>query len=145
MSPIKSIGHEVKTLSHLIKRFLDESAKNCELEELTAMQGWIIAYLYHHGNEKEIFQRDLEKQFDIRRSTVTGVLQLMERKGLIVREPVQHDARLKRLKLTPKAISIHETVVQKFRDVENKIRSGLTQEEIDTFFVIIDKIKRNIE
>jgi DNA-binding MarR family transcriptional regulator len=145
MGPLKSIGHEVKILSNLIKRYLDESAKNSELEDLTAMQGWIISYLYHHGNEQEIFQRDLEKQFDIRRSTVTGVLQLMERKELITREPVKYDARLKSLKLTPKAIAIHERVVEKFREVEDKLRRGLTQEEIDTFFAIIDKIKRNID
>ncbi|HHX95086.1 MAG TPA: MarR family transcriptional regulator [Clostridia bacterium] len=144
MMPPKTIGHEVKSLSNLIRRYLHESAKNTELEDLTAMQGWIIAYLYHRGNGQEIFQRDIEKKFDVRRSTVTGVLKLMEQKGLITREPVEHDARLKSLKLTPKAVSLHEMVMQKFEEVENKLRSGLTEEEIEAFFEIIDKIKGNI-
>lgn len=141
----KTIGHEVKSLSNLIKRCLNESRRNSNLENLTAMQGWIIAYLYRHGNAQEIFQRDLEKQFDIRRSTVTGVLQIMEQKGLITREPVSYDARLKRLRLTAKAVSIHQGIIQKFREVEDRLRKDLTEEEIETFFVIIDKIKRNIE
>ena len=36
------------------------------------------------------------------RSTVTGVVKLMERKGLIRRESVSSDARLKKLVLTEK-------------------------------------------
>lgn len=141
----KTIGYEVKSLSNLIKRYLHETTKGSGLEDLTAMQGWIIAYLYHHRNEHEIFQRDLEKNFNVRRSTITGVLQLMERKGLITREPVEYDARLKSLKLTPKAISLHEMVMERFMEVEKRLRQGLSEEEVAAFFSIIKKIKGNIE
>lgn len=147
-SPInlpKTIGHEIKCLANMIKRCFDENIKNSELEGLTAMQGWILAYLYHHGRGQEIFQRDLEREFDIRRSTVTGMLQLMEGNGLITREPVAHDGRLKRLRLTPRAISHHEAVIQKFREMENQLGTGLTEDEIATFFYVVEKIKANIE
>ena len=64
------------------------------------MQGWIIGYLYQN-RDKEVFQRDIQEQFSIRRSTVTGILQLMEKNGLITRSSVERDARLKKLELTP--------------------------------------------
>lgn len=145
MSPPKTIGFEIKSLSNLIKRCIDESATNSGLNGLTGMQVWIIGYLYDHADAQETFQRDLEKEFNIRRSTVTGILQLMERNGLITREPVENDARLKKLKLTPKAIKIHEQVTQKIMDVENRLRRGLSEEEVATFFSIIDKIKHNVK
>lgn len=42
-----------------------------------------------------IFQKDLETEFCIGRSTVTNILNLMEKKGFVRRESVSYDARLK--------------------------------------------------
>src|SRR5690606_32706222 len=103
----KSIAFEIKVLATLLKRNLDAGRDDTGKESLTGMQGWVLGYL--KGNtERDIFQRDLEKEFNIRRATVSGVLQLMERNGLIVREPVEHDARLKKISLTEKGILLHE-------------------------------------
>ena len=49
------------------------------------MQGWIIDYIYDRGNDP-VFQRDIEKEFTIRRSTATELLKLMEKNGLITRQ-----------------------------------------------------------
>jgi len=145
MKPPKSIGFELKTLANLMKRNLEECFSEEDGENgTTGMQGWIIGYVV--GNEhREVFQRDLEKDFNIRRATVTGVLKLMERNGLIVREPVAYDARLKKITLTPKARDIHEKNVQRFISFETKLRQGLSDEEVDTFYAIAEKLKKNLE
>jgi len=75
---------------------------------------------------------------------VTGMLQLMERNGLIIREPVIHDARLKKLTLTLKADRMHERVVKRFEEFENHLRSGLSEEEIVVFIELAEKLKRNL-
>ena len=144
----KSIGFEIKTLSNLIKRRIDESRTNEEKEELaeiTGVQGWIIGYIFDHSKEKDVFQKDIEKEFNIRRSTATGILQLMERKGYIQREAVAHDGRLKKLTLTPKAIAIHFKVMEKINEVEDKLKQGLSEGEIMFFFELMEKIRKNIE
>lgn len=145
MSPPKTIGFEIKSLGNLIKRCIYESAARSGLDGLTGVQGWIIGYLYEHKDGPGVFQRDIEKTFQIRRSTVTGILQLMEKKGLITREPAVHDARLKRLQLTPKAIAHHELIMEKIREVEARLRRGLSEEEVETFFLLVEKIRRNLE
>jgi Transcriptional regulators len=143
MKPPRAISFEIRMLANLIKRQMDDGVSDGE-DGLTGMQGWVIGYL--RGNsEREVFQRDLEKDFNIRRATVTGVLQLMERNGLIVRKPVVHDARLKKITLTPKAISQHDRVVQQFSEFENRLRQGLEEEEISVFFTIAEKLKINLE
>ncbi|WP_309123132.1 MarR family transcriptional regulator [Paenibacillus sp.] len=145
MKPPKAIGFELKTLANLIKRNLDECfSEDAGEDGLTGMQGWIIGYVVACA-DRAVFQRDLEKQFNIRRATVTGMLQGMERNGLIVREPVAYDARLKKITLTPKAREIHEKNVQRFIDFETKLRNGLSEEEIASFFAIAEKLKKNLE
>lgn len=55
---------------------------------------------------REIYQHTIEQKFCITRSTASRVLALMEKKGLIARESVEHDARCKRIVLTDKADAI---------------------------------------
>ncbi|MEK4476270.1 MarR family winged helix-turn-helix transcriptional regulator [Paenibacillus sp. FSL R7-0048] len=143
MKPPKSIGFEIKVLANLIKRKLDDGSLDDGEESLTGMQGWIIGYLKANRN-RAVFQRDIEKDFNVRRATVTGMLQLMERNGLIIREPVIHDARLKKLTLTLKADRMHERVVKRFEEFENHLRSGLSEEEIVVFIELAEKLKRNL-
>jgi len=140
----KAIGFEIKVLSNLIKRNLDETSSEDGQDALTGMQGWVIGYVLANAN-REVFQKDIEKVFNIRRATVTGVLQLMERNGLIIRESVAYDARLKKITLTPKALELHERNVQRFLDFEAKLTRGLSKEEIEAFYAIAEKLKKNLE
>jgi DNA-binding MarR family transcriptional regulator len=138
------IGFQVRTLSNLIKRLVDQTAFQGRERPATGMHGWVIGYLYENRN-RDVFQRDLQEQFSIRRSTVTGILQLMEKNGLITRQSVDEDARLKKIVLTPKAIEQHEQIHRSIRKVEEQLSEGLTPEEKQTFLELCDKIRRNIE
>ncbi len=141
----REIGFEIKTLSNLINQRMGQYKAESHLEGLTRMQSWIIGYLYHHSTEQDVFQRDIETVFSIRRSTATGILQLMEKNGLLTREAVENDARLKKLILTPKAVAHHQAIMRMIQKNEEQLSRGLTQEEIDTFFALTDKIKKNLE
>ena len=136
---------ELKILTNMIRRRIHTCITSGETNaELTRMQGWIIGYLYEN-QEKDVFQKDVEAKFRIRRSTASGILQLMEKKELLERHSVDYDARLKKLDLTPKAISYREKLMHNLNETERQISQGLTLEEIETFFVLIDKMKKNIE
>ena len=93
---------------------------------------------------QDMFQRDLEKVFNIRRSTVTGTLQLMEKRGLILRSPVEGDARLKGLQLTEAAVQIHDQIDQGIEHMEHKLRQGLSDEEVEQFHRMLTIISRNL-
>lgn len=143
MHPPKSIGAETKILSNLIGQRIEQtiSAKF----GLTKMQAWIIGYIYFRSPKSDVFQKDIETHFNIRRSTATGILQLMEKNGLLTRESVSYDARLKKLVLTEKSAGINKSVIALFADTERELSKGLTDEELDCFFKIIDKIKTNAQ
>ena len=108
------------------------------------MQGFIIGYLCSHS-DSDVYQRDIEGEFKIRRSTATGILNLMEKNGLIERKLVSCDARLKKLVLTQKAIDMHNIFLIGIDDIENNARIGLSEDEIKFFFTTLNKIRKNIE
>lgn len=137
----KRAGHEIKTISNLIKREI--SGMFSEEEHITGVQGRILGYLYHH-QEEEIFQRDLEAEFLIRRSTVTGILQLMEKNGLIYRQSVAKDARLKQLKLTPKAIAANQRVEERIDRMEAKLIRDVAEEDLEIFYMVLERMKKNL-
>ncbi len=111
--------------------------------ETTAYHGRIIGYIFDRRNE-DVFQKDIENRFGIRRSTVTKLLQLMEANGLIKRTSVLSDARLKKITLTEKAVSMHEHFRNEIDKFEEALTKGLTPEEIESFFSVTEKIYNNL-
>ena len=108
------------------------------------MHGFIIGYLYDNSDH-DIYQREIEEKFNIRRSSVSSVLGLMEKNGLIKREAVEHDARLKKLVLTDKAKKLHERVHEEIEELEDTLTKGISQSELDSFMNTLDKLKTNLE
>lgn len=144
MRDIRMIGAQVRRLSNLMKRRMDEALADAGIGCVTGVQGRVLGYIAHH-QDQPVFQRDLEEEFYIRRSTATGILQLMEQKGLLERRPVEQDARLKRLCLTPKALAIHQAIENQIRRTEEELAACLTQQELDQFFSIAAKLCRRLE
>ena len=140
----RHVGFAIRTLSNLVKRNIDNSIEKRHIDNQTTMHGWVIGYLYDHRNS-DIFQRDLEEEFSVRRSTATAILQLMEKNGLITRQAVACDARLKKLVLTTKAIEMHELIVKDIEQFEKRLIQGLSDEELNVFFATIEKMKMNLE
>lgn len=133
-------GGEIHRVSHLFKRVLDEGMP----PEMTGMQGHIIGFICRNEGHA-VFQRDIEAEFGIRRSTATGILQLMEKNGLLRREPVEYDARLKKLVLTPKALALHECIVTRIRTVEAQAVQGVDPAQLKIFFSVLDQVRGNLE
>lgn len=140
----RRIGFEIHRSSRLVKRYLDNDATKLYIDKLTGTHGWAIGYL-HHNSDRDIFQKDFEQEFNIRPSTASNILSLIEKNGLITRESVPYDARLKKIVLTQKAIDIHQIIENSFEKLENKLKDGISQEELEIFFKVIDKINNNIE
>ncbi len=140
MEPNSHVGAKIRTLSNLIRRRLDEEMP----PEVTGVHGWIIGFLCRNEG-RDMFQRDIEAEFNLRRSTATGILQLMEKNGLLRREPVPYDARLKKLLLTPKALALHRDVMKRIDATEARIRKGVSAQELRDFFAIVEKFRKNLE
>lgn len=139
----RDVGPEVKRLGNEIHSNID-AYRAAAGDDLTMMQSWIIGFLYDE-RDREVFQKDIEAKYSIARSTATGILQLMEKKGYIVRQTVEKDARMKRLVLTEKGLQQRENTIRNIQRLEARLREGISEEDLDTFFRVIRKMRNNIE
>ncbi len=140
----KNIGFNIRRLSNYIKRDIEKSSASQKIVLPKGVNGWAIHYLYEN-REKQIFQRDFENRFSIRRSTASNILKTMEQNGFIKRVSVESDARLKRIILTDKAIQIHQNIMNDITNREKRMRKGFTDSEIETFLSMINRFITNLE
>ena len=139
------IGYEVCTLNQVIGRLVNSyQSKVDEKAGINRMQGWIIGYLYRHS-EEDVFQKDLEAEFQMARSTASGILQAMEKKGLITRESIPRDARLKRLVLTEKGMEFQMEIMENFDRIQDVLKSDIPQEKLECFMEVLDMIRENAQ
>ncbi|SFH52766.1 MarR family winged helix-turn-helix transcriptional regulator [Pisciglobus halotolerans] len=139
----QSVSFSLQATSNQVKRTIAKKMAEVFGNRSNLMQHQIIGYIQSHQQE-DIFQKDIEELLTIRRSTATGILNTLEKRGLIHREPVSYDARLKKLAITSKGVEFEKKAVGCMRAVESQVRAGLTDEELAIFFRVLSKIRSNI-
>lgn len=137
------IGYQIKALDHLLRRQIEAFIRENGFDGMTMINGFIIGYLAENEGT-DIFQKDIEKQFKVGKSSLAGTLKTMEEKGYIIRQPVPGDTRLKRVCLTDKARTYIQKIDQGHIQMEEKLCQGLTDEEIQTFLQIVRKMQDNL-
>lgn len=110
---------------------------------VTLTQIQIIEYIMEH-QDKEVYQRELENVLNLRRATVSGVLQTMEKNGLVERVGYLEDARVKKIILNDKAKELFSYNKLKLQGLEKAILNGIDKNELETFSRVLDKMKNNI-
>ena len=136
------LGFTIRALHNMIKRYLSVTMPQ-EARDATAGNVGILIYLDKHS-DREVFPQDIENQFSITRSTVSRVLALMERKGMIRREPVLRDARLKRIVPTDRAHDIAQSLRDNADRADEMLLSGFSDEESAELRRLLLKVKGNL-
>lgn len=130
-------------LSHIWHRVIEKRMSDLGL---SSIQSRMLGHLYFESRQGEkVFQRDLERIFQIRKSSVTSVIQILERSGLIRRIGVPGDARQKELVLTERGIAVQETVIERLDMLEGLANEALTPDERRLWFSCIRKIETRLK
>lgn len=142
--------YQIRTLEKLIirrywveKGFTKEDFEN-KMKKTSPTQMQIIEYMLKHDQE-DVYQKDLEKVLRLRRATVSGVLQTMEKNNLISRITNQEDTRTKKIILNENTKKLFLENKKKFDEIEEKIIKGISNENLNLFFQVIEEMKKNIE
>lgn len=135
----RKIGPEIHCADLKLSRNLSAHVRKSGVDEVTMMHGWIIRYLYENR------EQDIEQRFAVGRSTVTNLLQLMEKKGFVRRESVKQDARLKKVILTEKGIASQESFEDIVEHIEEELSEGISEEELHIFYKVLDQINQNVK
>lgn len=137
-----SIGYKMRLIHNRIHKQME--AKRLENEgDITGMQRWTVGFLEEH-EDRDIYQRDIEQEFKVSRATASNMLAVMERKGLITREAVSCDARLKKIVLTDKAHAMSERARKDVQEMEALVTRGFSEEELSLFKEYLNRVMENI-
>mgnify|MGYP000921146641 CR=1 FL=1 len=143
MEDVRHYGFEVRRLDHVFARNLEAKVREKGIDELTLMHGWIIRYLIEN-QDKDIYQKDIEKHCSIGRSTVTNILQLMEKNGFIYRESVEKDARLKRIVPTKKAEALRPSILYHINESEAQMTQGISKKDVAVCKQVLLQMLQNL-
>lgn len=143
MKEEKPLGMEINCIANLIRREVDKSIGGIYVDDTSRSNGWIINYIAAHP-ERDVFQKDFEREFSLTRSTISKVVDLMVQKGLIIRSPVDYDARLKKLTLTPKAMMMYQRVQEGSEQFEHRLTDGFSEQEIRQLRQYLHRLAENL-
>lgn len=141
-----ALGRSLNRISREINGALDVRVASQVSPELTGVRGMVLGYVIastHKG--EEIYQRDVETEFHINRSSVTALLQGLEQAGFINRVSVEQDARLKSLVPTEKGIQCHADLQRCIDAFEKDLRAGFSPAEIAGFMHSLNTLYTNVQ
>jgi DNA-binding MarR family transcriptional regulator len=117
---------------------------NRRLEQygMTRIQ-WIALY-YLGKNEKKLKQNELAALMKIKNSSAARLIDRMERDGLIHRVESIEDKRIKNLELSGKGYTMREQLLPEGEKFNNLLLEGITEDELKTFEIVLQKMLKNI-
>lgn len=130
----------------IVSNYMDKDVNNCLADiNITRSQMGILVYIQiSECKGIEVNQVDIEKEFNLKNPTVTGLLNRLEEKGYIKRVKSEKDKRYKKLALTESGREILEKGKSKAEENEVKLLKTLTKEETKELKRILTKIVNNI-
>ncbi len=121
----------LRNIVHAMKQRLDSKLIPYDI---TNQQARLLGYLDKQLKQgHEIVQKDLERTIKLRGSSITSLLQGLERKGFIIRNTGSKDGRTKQIRITEKGNALIDEVETTFQDVETLLLKGMSDEEKEIY------------
>ncbi|NUG39457.1 winged helix-turn-helix transcriptional regulator [Lactobacillus mellis] len=137
----ENIIHAIKIVSNQLSRKMNKFAKQFGL---TGVQIQIIDYLNHLPQNQFVYQKDVEHEFNIRRSTATSVLQKMEENQLIMRNVSPSDSRIKIISALPKAEELQPQISQFLAETNTDLLNSISTFQRRGFLKALNKISNEL-
>ena len=136
----KALGPMLGCCAHLARERMDARMSRFGM---TPAQTHVLLHLHQSGGQ--LPQRELLDSLKVKPSTLNGILDRMEEKGLVERTVSGTDARQRLVALTPAGQEREKQVKQTFLEAEALIARGLTVEETDTLRSLLERVIHNLE
>jgi DNA-binding MarR family transcriptional regulator len=90
-------------------------------------------------------QVELAENMRVEKASLTGMLDVMERRGLISRTRNTEDRRKVNIHLTPRARALKDKLLPYRAKINRKATRGMTPEEVETLLRLLTQVIRNLE
>ncbi len=134
------VGRQINRISNYLRR---RSQKTQEKIGLTNIQALVLDYIMASPNS--VYQKDIEKEFDLRPSSATQLICGMEEKGWIKRVSNPGDKRLKEIVFTSDSKKIKDSIKNEICETERQLIQNISKEDLDVFMKVTNMMLKNLE
>ena len=123
-------------------RFVTNFIKREFSLDLTPIQCEIFIILKENG--EPIIQSELQQRLDVSKSTLSGVLQTMQKNDYIKKSVCETDKRISMISLTDHGLKVYDDVVARFDELDRVIFKGLNDDQLSILREAFVMIRHNI-
>ncbi len=135
------IGPKTRKLSRYIKHNMHLIISEVTNNQITHVQARVLFFLeWMEEEKKDVYQKNVEEFLSVSKSTASEIISNLENNGFISRVKLENDGRLRKIVLLEKGYETNKTIGKTLHDFEERMQKKLTKEELENFFIIVDKL-----
>ena len=135
----KNVNELISVIHRYMRRFLETNMKKFDI---TPPQFEVLMTLW---NEDGIVLSELGRRLSRDGPTITGIIDRMEKKKLVVRKRSLRDRRVIQVYLTPMAWEIKENLMKMQTEAATEVAGDFTAVDVHTLELLLRKVRSNIE
>jgi DNA-binding MarR family transcriptional regulator len=132
------LGFLIHDVSRLRRSAFDRCLKPLNV---TRSQWWVLAYL---SREDGMTQSQLAEELDLGKVAVGGLIDRLEKAGLLRRDADASDRRINRIFLEPKSKQLIARMRKVSHRLNGRILDGLEDTKLEAAATTLDAMKRNL-
>jgi len=141
MSRQREGGILIAKIHQLSGRIFNRKLKNNKLDELNSAQGRIMFVLWNNNN---LPIHELSKETQLSKSTLTSMLDRLEKAGYIKRTPSKKDRRKIIINLIKVDKEFEQNYINVSKEMLNLFYNDFSEEEIDSFESFLKRLLDNL-
>jgi DNA-binding MarR family transcriptional regulator len=132
------LGFLIHDVSRLRRSAFDRCLKPVNV---TRSQWWVLAYL---SRQDGMTQSQLAEELDLGKVAIGGLIDRLEKAGLVRRDADAADRRVNRVFLEPKSKQLITRMRKLSHQLNQRILAGLPETQLETAARTLDTMKRNL-
>jgi MarR family transcriptional regulator, organic hydroperoxide resistance regulator len=141
MSKKREGGYLISQVHQLSGRIFSKKLRDYQID-INHAQGKIIFALWKND---QVPISDLVKETALSKSTLTTMLERLEKSGHLIRKQSETDKRTTIVCLTPKSSSLRADYQKISSDMTDLFYKGFTDDEISQFELLLKKVLKNLK
>ena len=130
-------------IRRLVKLFDKEFNTKLNQYDLTAQQGRAVFFVVRRYKDNiETNQHHLEKQFELSKSTVSGLIKRLKTNGFIT---IESSSTKNIISPTEKAICLENTFIKLREETLKKVLDGIPKEDEEKMYELLNIMIKNME
>ena len=134
------VGRQINKISNYLRRRSQNTQKKIGL---TNSQALVLDYIM--ASPSPVYQKDIEKEFNLRSSSATELICGMEQKGLIEKIESSSDKRLKEIVFKENNEFVKNSIKNEICQSEKQLIKNVSNEDLDIFMKVTNQMIKNLE